>query len=1035
VADQRSEETPPSPSVGRERPLVPLAEITLDAFIELDAEWKVIDWNEQAERLFGWPQAEAIGLPAIQLIPSRNRHFFEADLRSLVAGPERDVRRRTLTALHRAGHEFKIAIAISLVRHGQSLSIVALARDLTAAHRAEKRIQEAERTSQEIINALEDGYFELDLDGVHVRVNDAYCRQVDRPAAQVIGANYRDLIGDADQLKATYEAFKRVLDTGEPLRAFEYAFTDRNGLRRFMEDSVSLKRDVSGHPVGFIGIRRDSTARKIAALQLLRSEEQYRAILQTIEDGYFEVDWSGRYRFINEAFCKITGYQARELIGQSYKKFFDAETIQRLYDAYHSVYLTGEPLKALEYAIITKDGVRKYVEESVTLKRDPSGTPERFMGIRRDCTARKLAEQELAHAKEAAEAGSRAKGQFLANMSHEIRTPMNGIIGMTELVLGTELSPYQAECLNTVKSSALSLLTILNDILDFSKIESHKLDLESIPFSLVDLVNDTLKPLAVKAHQKSLELAADIGSDAPSGVVGDPGRVKQVLTNLIGNAVKFTDHGEVLLRVQKDGETSGRTILRFTVSDTGIGIPAEKLSSIFEAFSQADGSTTRRFGGTGLGLSISSTLVRMMGGHITVQSTVGQGSTFQFALPFEVAAPPVASSPPVEQSRLVGMRVLVVDDNAVNRKILHGQLTRWRMKPVVVPSGEAALETLELAARENDPFALVLLDAQMPQLDGFDVAAAMGQRPELAGATIMMLSSGGEYSDASRCRELGIAAYLTKPVKQSDLFDAISRAVDGAISQRIASAPSPPVETSSRRLKVLLAEDNVVNQRVAVGLLTRRGHEVAVAANGVEALNALDQQAFDVVLMDVQMPEMGGFEASAAIRARERHNGGHIPIIAMTAHAMSGDRERCLAAGMDGYLAKPIDPPSLFAAIESRAPMDHQSDPAIDRASLLARMGGDEELMRDVVQLFLADCPERLAAIRAAIDRGDAAGLKGEAHTLKGAAANLSAAALADAARSLEQIGASQTLAAAEAAWQRLSGAAEIALRALRETV
>jgi CheY-like chemotaxis protein len=508
-----------------------------------------------------------------------------------------------------------------------------------------------------------------------------------------------------------------------------------------------------------------------------------------------------------------------------------------------------------------------------------------------------------------------------------------------------------------------------------------------------------------------------------------------VLTNLVGNAVKFTDRGEVLLRVQKDRGGFGKTLLRFIVSDTGIGISTDKHTAIFEAFSQADGSTTRRFGGTGLGLAISSTLVRLMGGEIAIHSVPGEGSTFQFSVPFEITSAVPVSAVPGHVPRLVGMRVLVVDDNAVNRKILETQLTRWRMKPVVVSGGQAALEELAGAARDSDPFGLVLLDAQMPDLDGFDVAAAIGKRPELAGSTIMMLSSGGEYGDSSRCRELGIAAYLTKPVKQSDLFDSISRIVEGATAARAnAAAAAAPTDTATRRLSVLLAEDNVVNQRVAVGLLTRRGHTVTVANDGLEVLTELDRQPFDVVLMDVQMPEMGGFEASQAIRAREAEKGGHMPIIAMTAHAMAGDRERCLAAGMDGYLSKPIDPPALFAAIEGERSVKESAPPPIDRPSLLARMGGDEELMRDVVQLFLTDCPERLAAIRAAIDRGDAVRLRGEAHTLKGAAASLSAAELAEAARALEQIGAGNTLDGAEGAWSRLTGAADDALRALRES-
>jgi len=1010
-----------------------LANMAFDAIIELDNAWRVTDWNAEAERTFGWKRADALGMPSNRLIPLRNRQLYEQDLRNLVAG-HHGVRRREITALHRDGHEFRIEIATTALARGGEAYVVAQARDITASSRAEARLQQAEHNTQEIIDRLEDGYFELDLKGVHTRVNEAYCRITGRTAAELIGGNYRQFLGDAASAKATYDAFHGVFETGLSLKAFEYAFTDPNGVARFVEDSVSLRRDASGKPVGFIGIRRDCTERKQAAERLRQSEEHYRTILATIEDGYFEVDWDGRYHFVNDAFCRITGYETGELIGQSYKRFFDAPTIQLLFDAYNRVYRTQEPLKALEYAIVTRDGRTKFVEESVTLKRDAAGKPERFMGIRRDCTERRLVAQEVAKAKEAAEQANRAKGEFLANMSHEIRTPMNGIIGMTELVLGTELTPYQVECLATVKSSAVSLLAILNDILDFSKIESRKLELETVPFSLIELVNDVLKPMAVTAHRKGLEIAADISADTPAGIIGDPIRLKQVLTNLVGNAVKFTDRGEVLLRVRTAPRRTEKAVIHFVVSDTGIGIPEAKHKAIFEAFSQADGSTTRRFGGTGLGLAISSTLVRLMGGELSVQSMPNRGSTFEFAVAFETTTDVPAQ--PVYTPRLVGMRVLVVDDNSVNRQILETQLSRWRMKPICVNGGQAALEALEHAARTQDPFGLILLDAHMPDLDGFNVAEEIGERPELAGATIMMLSSGGEYGDTSRCRALGIAAYLTKPVRQSDLFDAICRIVEGpatdAVEMPAVVAPAAPV----RPLRVLLAEDNVVNQRVAIGLLTKRGHRVTVANNGLEALEALDRQAFDVVLMDVQMPEMGGFEASAAIRERERTTGGHLRIVAMTAHAMSGDRERCLAAGMDAYLPKPIDPPLLFATLEeNEASVVAPAAPAVDRQALLARLGGDEELMRDIVQIFLMDCPARLAAIKSAVDARNADKLRAEAHALKGAASNMSAQDVVEAARTLERMGAEGKLEAADAAWLQLSNAAGAALEALRQAV
>ncbi|HEV3140791.1 MAG TPA: response regulator, partial [Vicinamibacterales bacterium] len=557
---------------------------------------------------------------------------------------------------------------------------------------------------------------------------------------------------------------------------------------------------------------------------------------------------------------------------------------------------------------------------------------------------------ELATATEMAEEANRAKSEFLANMSHEIRTPLNGIIGMTELALDTRLTHEQREYLTMVKSSADALLSILNDILDFSKIEMRKLELEQIPFSLRDHLAELVKPLALRAEQKGLELVCHVLPDVPHIAAGDPGRLRQVLVNLIGNAIKFTERGQILVQVEIESAAADATILHYFVSDSGIGIPREKQQAIFEPFKQADGSTTRRFGGTGLGLTISSTLVELMGGRIWLDSEPHEGSTFHFTARLGITD----ERPELTTVDLTDLPVLVVDDNAVNRRVLHDLLLRWRMRPTVATSGAAALASMTEARNAGRPFALVLLDAHMPEMDGFEVARRIQSGPGLAGATIMMLSSSGQHGETARCRELGIVNHLTKPVDPRDLLSAISRALAREQGSR---QPMPasmlPGDLPERRLRILVAEDNPVNQRLAASLLERRGHHVTIAANGREAVAAVEQTSFDVVLMDVQMPEMGGFEATAAIRAAEQRTGGRLPIVAMTAHAMKGDRERCLAAGMDEYLTKPLDSKHLCETVERMAGTRTATPPAADERlvdlsaipdPVLARVGGDREL-------------------------------------------------------------------------------------------
>ncbi len=804
------------------------------------------------------------------------------------------------------------------------------------------------------------------------------------------------------------QRFASVL-RGEGFAGLEANRRRKDGTPIDVSVSAAPLHDAQGSVRGVMAVILDVTARKRAEQVVRQSEARLQALVSSIDEIVFEFDEENRFRNIWTMNESLLLRPKEELLGQRFTDVLGEASVRPFAEAFERVREAGQS-EGIEYSLNVPAGERWFLAR-VNPIRSADGSFRSICVAIRDITERKKAEEELQRAKEAAEAASRAKSEFLANMSHEIRTPMNGILGMTELALDTPLTEEQREYLTMVRSSGESLLGLLNDILDFSKIEAGKLELNPIEFELRDSVEETMKTLGYRAHQKGLELACRMEQGVPEVVVGDPGRLRQVLMNLVGNAIKFTERGEVIVELERLEGRDGDLELHFAVRDTGIGITKEKQGLIFDAFTQTDSSTTRKFGGTGLGLAIARQLVELMGGRIWVESEMGRGSTFHFTVWLGRSTRAKSRRPRLDCSALSGVPVLIVDDNKTNRMILEEMAGNWAMCPTVAENARVAKAAMESAQNLGKPFSLVLLDVHMPEMNGFDLAAWIRQSPALAKATVIMLSSGGVRGDGGRCHELGVAAYLMKPVQQSELHNAILTALakptEGTGDVELVTRHSLREEhVAKRSVRVLLAEDSAVNRQLAVRLLEKHGYSVVVAINGREALEALEKNPVDVVLMDVQMPDMDGFEAATTIREREKSTGTHLPIIAMTAHAMKGDRERCLAVGMDDYISKPVHTKELLVAIERQLAL--QADPAhaaesvadkaacaevFDSAAALERVEGDRKLLAEMAKLLEDESTKLLQQMSTTIAQGDANGLERAAHTLKGALGNLAATA------------------------------------------